>query len=198
MMGEIDEVDGAGSLESDAGRPRAEIKPGQGLEFVTAAQTGGDPFVYADSGETILVVETNIDDMNTQVYGFVMERLFAVGALDVFMTPIQMKKDRPGVLLTVLSRPETADAIIETLLTETTTLGVRYYEARRRVLERIIETVETRYGAIRIKVARDGARTLHFQPEYDDCARVAVAVKAPFLEVHAAAAAAYRIKAEAD
>jgi uncharacterized protein (DUF111 family) len=145
-----------------------------------------------------VIIETNIDDMNPQVYSFVMERAFALGALDVFMIPAQMKKDRPGVLLTVLCRPETADAAIEMLLAETTTLGVRYYEAKRRVLERTIETVETEYGPVRIKVARDGARTLHFQPEYEDCARVAVSANVPLLEVHGAAAAAYRNRLRPD
>jgi uncharacterized protein (DUF111 family) len=97
-----------------------------------------------------------------------------------------------------LCKAEAVDATIEMLLVETTTLGVRYYEAKRRVLERSIETVDTQYGPVRIKVARDGARTLHFQPEYDDCARVALEAKAPFLEVHAAAAAAYRNKLNLD
>jgi len=152
----------------------------------------------APSEETITVIETNIDDMNPQVYGFVMERAFTLGALDVFMTPVQMKKDRPGVLLTVLCRRTTVDPMIEMLLAETTTLGVRYYDAKRRVLERTVETVETRYGSVRIKVARDSARRLHFQPEYDDCARLAVLAKATFLEVHAAAAAAYRSRLKPD
>jgi len=134
--------------------------------------------------------------MNPQLYGFVMERAFALGALDVYMTPVQMKKNRPAVLLTVLSKPETLNAVIEMLLRETTTLGVRYYEAKRRVLERAIETVDTRYGPVRIKVARDGARTLHFQPEYEDCARLALASQTPFSEVHAAATAAYRQRME--
>ena len=141
---------------------------------------------------SVMVIETSIDDMNPQVYGFVMERAFAMGALDVFMIPAQMKKDRPGVLLTLLSKPETAEALIEMLLAETTTLGVRYYRAHRRVLERAIETVDTEYGPVRIKVARDGDRTLHFQPEYEDCARLALASQTPLIEVQAAASAAYR------
>ncbi|MFY9557694.1 MAG: nickel pincer cofactor biosynthesis protein LarC [Blastocatellia bacterium] len=145
---------------------------------------------------TIVVIETNIDDMNPQVYGYVMERAFALGALDVFMAPAQMKKDRPGILLTVLSRTETAEALIEMLLVETTTLGVRYHESKRRVLERAVETVETAYGPIRIKVAREGGRTLHFQPEYDDCARLAREASVPLIEVQAAASAAYRKKNE--
>jgi len=142
--------------------------------------------------QTIFVIETNIDDMNPQAYGFIFDRAFALGALDVFMVAAQMKKSRPGVLLTILCEPERLDSITEMLLVETTTLGVRYHESKRRVLERAVETVETQYGQLRIKVARDGARTLHFQPEYDDCARLAEQSGAPLLEVQAAATAAYR------
>ena len=154
--------------------------------------------VGAASDETVVVVETNIDDMNPQVYGFVMERAFALGALDVFMIPVQMKKDRPGVLLTILCKPGDAETMLDLLLCETTTLGVRYYNANRRVLERSSETVETEYGLIRIKVARDGARTLHFQPEYEDCARLAIERKKPLIEVQAAANEAYRRKRSQD
>jgi uncharacterized protein (DUF111 family) len=107
-----------------------------------------------------------------------------------------MKKDRPGVLLTVLCKPEMTEALIEMLLGETTTLGVRYYRANRRVLERAIETVDTEYGLVRIKVARDGNRTLHFHPEYEDCARLALESQTPLIEVQAAANAAYRNQLE--
>ncbi|HKA19874.1 MAG TPA: nickel pincer cofactor biosynthesis protein LarC [Blastocatellia bacterium] len=146
------------------------------------------------SEEVITVIETNIDDMNPQIYSFVLDRAWALGALDVFLTAVQMKKDRPGVLLTVLCKPEAADATINMLLAETTTLGVRYYQTGRRILERTIETVETEYGQVRIKVARSGSRTLHFQPEYEDCARLAAEAKVTPLEVQSAAIAAYRSK----
>ena len=146
------------------------------------------------SDEVITVIETNIDDMNPQVYSFVMNRAWALGALDVFLTAVQMKKDRPGVLFTVLCKPEASDALINMLLSETTTLGVRYYQTGRRMLERAIEMVETDYGQVRIKVARSGSRTLHFQPEYDDCARLAAEKKVTPLEVQSAATAAYRSK----
>ncbi|HKP85763.1 MAG TPA: nickel pincer cofactor biosynthesis protein LarC [Blastocatellia bacterium] len=142
--------------------------------------------------ESVTVIETNIDDMNPQAYGFVMEKAFALGALDVFLIPAQMKKARPGVLITVLCGKAAADSIIEMLLEETTTLGVRYYEAKRRVLDRAIETVETQYGSVRIKVARAGDRTIHFLPEYDDCARLALKTGTPVLEVQADAIAQYR------
>ena len=150
--------------------------------------------VASRQDHSVTVIETNIDDMNPQVYGFVMERAFAMGALDVFMIPAQMKKDRPGVLLTVLCKLEMTEALIEMLLAETTTLGVRYYRANRRVLERATETVDTDYGPVRIKVARDGEHTLHFQPEYEDCARLALESQTPLIEVQAAANAAYREK----
>jgi uncharacterized protein (TIGR00299 family) protein len=160
------------------------------LRLLMGEVAGARPPVKED--RSVLVIETNIDDMNPQVFGFIMERAFALGALDVFMISAQMKKSRPGVLLTILCEPERLDSITGMLLAETTTLGVRYHEAKRRVLERAIETVETRYGRVRIKVARDGDRTLHFQPEYDDCARLADQSNDPLFEVQAAASEAYR------
>jgi uncharacterized protein (TIGR00299 family) protein len=140
----------------------------------------------------VMVIETNIDDMSPQVYGFVMERGFALGALDVFFMPVQMKKHRPGVLLTVLCEEAKLDALCELLLSETTTLGVRYYEAARRVLERAVEVVQTPHGAVNIKVAREGNRTLHFQPEFEDCARLASESGISLMEVQDLARTAYR------
>lgn len=148
--------------------------------------------IIESSDASVVVVETNIDDMNPQVCGFVMERAFALGALDVFMIPAQMKKDRPGVLFTILCKPADAETMIDLLLRETTTLGVRYYNTKRRAVERAVETVDTEYGPVRIKVALDGARTLHFHPEYEDCARLAIESKTPLIEVQAAANAAYQ------
>ena len=157
--------------------------------------SSGDKVRAPDDG--VIVVETNIDDMNPQAFGHVMERAFALGALDLFLTPVQMKKDRPGVLITVLCEASKLDAITELLLKETTTLGIRYYEAKRRVLERTLETVATAFGTARVKVARDGGRTLHFQPEYDDCLRLAESSGVPLIEVQAAASAAYRERLQA-
>jgi hypothetical protein len=153
-----------------------------------------DDSVFSRSDEPVMVIETNIDDMNPQVYGYVMDRAWALGALDVFLTGVQMKKDRPGILLSVLCKQEGADAIVDMLLADTTTLGVRYYQTRRRILDRVIETVETEYGQVRIKVARNGSRTLHFQPEYEDCVRLAAQAQVTPLEVQGAATAAYRSK----
>jgi len=142
--------------------------------------------------QSVQVIETNIDDMNPQSYGFIMDKAFALGALDVFLTPVQMKKNRPGVLLTVLCREEQFASLVDLLLTETTTLGVRYYQAQRRILERQIETVQTEFGEVRIKIAWQGERILHFQPEFDDCAQIAEKADVSLLDVQQAAIAAYR------
>jgi uncharacterized protein (TIGR00299 family) protein len=150
----------------------------------------GEPSVRTAPAE-VMVIETNIDDMNPQAYGLVMDRAFALGALDVFLTPVHMKKGRPGILLSVLCEPGKLDAIIKLLLSETTTLGVRYHQVSRRVLDRAIETVETEYGRVRVKVARGPARALHFQPEYEDLVKLAEQAQVPLLEVQQAAIAAY-------
>jgi hypothetical protein len=151
---------------------------------IAEAGAGGDPGV--------LVIETNIDDMNPQVCGYVIERALELGARDAFITPVQMKKGRPGILLTIVCDAELLDAMSELVLTETTTLGVRYYEAKRRILERSFVTVQTRYGEARVKVARARGRTLHFQPEYEDCAALARSQGVPLIEVQSAVSAAYR------
>jgi pyridinium-3,5-bisthiocarboxylic acid mononucleotide nickel chelatase len=147
-----------------------------------------------EEAQTILVIETNIDDMNPQAYGYVMDKAFALGALDVFVMPIQMKKDRPAVMLTLLCEPKDFEALADLILSETTTLGLRYYEAGRRTLERHVEEVETDYGPVRVKVARDGRRTLHFQPEFEDCAEIARKTGISLIEAQSAASAAYREK----
>ncbi|HEY6329590.1 MAG TPA: nickel pincer cofactor biosynthesis protein LarC [Blastocatellia bacterium] len=144
--------------------------------------------------DRVIVIETNIDDMNPQAYGYIFERAFELGALDAFITPVQMKKNRPGCLLTVLAAPEKLGSLAAMLVAETTTLGVRYYEAARQILSRTTDTVETKYGTIRIKVARRGTRTLHFQPEYDDCVEAARRASVSLIEVQSAAAAAYNLK----
>lgn len=123
--------------------------------------------------ESIVQIEANIDDATPQQLGYVMERAFGWGALDVFFTPVQMKKNRPGVLVTVLALPEQADDLIDLLLRETTTLGVRYSFVNRRCLRRDWVDVKTDYGTVRIKRAREGNRTLHLAPEYEDVARLA-------------------------
>jgi uncharacterized protein (TIGR00299 family) protein len=177
---------GAGSRDPDEVPNALRLVLGE-----TASEPGDDDGSRVEA-ERVMVIETNIDDMNPQVYGFVMERALALGALDLFITPVQMKKDRPGVLLTVLCEPQMLEVMSDLILTETTTLGIRYYETERRVLQRVVEIVETAYGPVKIKVARRGNRTLHFQPEYDDCAGLARDAGVSLIEVQGAASAAYR------
>lgn len=139
--------------------------------------------------ETLMTLETNIDDMNPQVYEYVMAQLFAAGALDVTLTPIHMKKNRPAILLSVLCRPGEVEALQTLLFTETTTLGVRQQTLERVSVPRIIETVETRFGPLRVKVAAWNGLT-RATPEYDDCRRAAEDHHVPIAEVMAAARAA--------
>jgi uncharacterized protein (TIGR00299 family) protein len=140
--------------------------------------------------ETLALLETNIDDLNPQVYEHVLQRLFAAGALDVTLTPLHMKKNRPATMLSVLCRPKDVDALLPIILMETTTLGVRRSTIERVSMPRSIATVETRFGSICVKVARwnDFVRAV---PEYEDCRRAAEEHHAPLLEVMAAAREAF-------
>jgi pyridinium-3,5-bisthiocarboxylic acid mononucleotide nickel chelatase len=119
---------------------------------------------------TVTVIEANIDDLNAQVFGYLMEKALAAGALDIFYTPAQMKKNRPGVLLTLLCNPSDRERMCDLIFRETTTLGVRYRNEHREILTREFVTVETEYGPIRVKVsrARDG-RVMNASPEFEDC-----------------------------
>ena len=138
--------------------------------------------------ETIAVIEANLDDMNPQIYGYFVERALAEGALDVFSTPVQMKKNRPGQLLTVLCAPAAVDRLTDLIFRETTTIGVRSYAARRRMLARESVPVETPYGVIRMKVSRLNGHVLNAAPEYEDCQRAAVERGVPLKQVLAEAA----------
>lgn len=137
--------------------------------------------------ERLLVVETNIDDMSPQLYGHVMDQALRLGALDCFFTPVQMKKNRPGVLISVLCRLADRDTICRLLLAETTTLGVRYYEVMRRALQRETVSVETVYGPIDVKVARMNGSVVKEMPEYEQCRRAAEVAKVPLQVVEQAA-----------
>jgi len=123
--------------------------------------------------ETITVMEANIDDLNPQVFGYVVDRLLGEGALDVFGMPVQMKKNRPGMLLTVLCRNEDTAKLTDIIFTETTTLGVRKREEKRRTLAREWVTVTTRWGNVRLKIASLNGATANYAPEYEDCRRIA-------------------------
>jgi hypothetical protein len=137
--------------------------------------------------ESLALLETNIDDDNPEIYDYVMSQLFEAGALDVFITPIHMKKNRPAILLQVLSRLAHADALAAILLTETSTLGVRRQIVERRCLERTIRTVETPYGPVRVKIAVLPQGRSKVAPEYEDCRQLAKLTGAPIREIYLAA-----------
>ncbi len=133
--------------------------------------------------ETVAVIETNIDDMNPQFYDYVMEKLLAMEVLEVFVTPILMKKNRPGHLLTVICPSGKLPSVAEFLFKETTTLGLRWHEEEREKTDREIRPLLTKYGRIRFKLARWEGRVVNLSPEYDDCKRLALARGVPLKEV---------------
>src|SRR5713101_1114647 len=141
--------------------------------------------------ETITVLEANLDDLNPQVFGYVMDRLLEEGALDAFGLPVQMKKNRPGMQLTVLCRPEDASKLTELIFTETTTLGVRRREEKRQTLARKWITVATRWGDVRLKVASLNGTVTNYSPEYEDCRRIAMEHHVPLKSVMQEAVQAY-------
>jgi hypothetical protein len=135
------------------------------------------------SNDSITVLEANLDDLSPQVLAYAMERLLAEGALDVFSVPVQMKKSRPGTLLTVLAKMEDANRLTKTIFAETTTLGVRRREERRQTLSRRWETVDTTWGPVRIKIANMNGSVSNYAPEYEDCRTLAEAQHVPLRTV---------------
>ncbi|PYS85453.1 MAG: nickel pincer cofactor biosynthesis protein LarC [Acidobacteria bacterium] len=145
----------------------------------------------AERDELLTVVETNVDDVSPQVLGHVLEQALARGALDCYLTHVQMKKNRPGVLVTILCRNEDREAMLDLLLAETPTLGARSYTVRRRALEREAVTVETEFGRIAVKVGRLRGRVVSATPEYEECREAALRAGVPLREVQEAARAAF-------
>jgi pyridinium-3,5-bisthiocarboxylic acid mononucleotide nickel chelatase len=141
--------------------------------------------------ERIVVLECEIDDMNPQIFGSVMDRLYQAGALEVYFSSVQMKKNRPGTLLTILARPETRQQLLAIVFRETTTIGVRYHDVTRERLERETVSLATSLGPIRFKVARFEGQVVNAAPEFDDCQRVALAQGLPVKDVQAIAMKAY-------
>ena len=133
--------------------------------------------------DTVAVLEANVDDSTPQVIGYALERLFEAGALDAFTTPVQMKKSRPGVLITVLARPQDEQPMAEILLTETSTIGVRTRHEQRIILQREHVTVGSEWGPLRVKVARMNGVVKNFSPEYEDCRAAALAHGVPLKQV---------------
>ena len=142
--------------------------------------------------ERTAVVECEIDDMNPQIFGVLMQRLYDAGAVEVFYTAVQMKKNRPGTHVTVLVPPGRRESISATLFRDSTTIGVRHSEVTRETLRRELVPVSTRFGDVRCKVARQGAVVVNIAPEFDDCTRLAEHHNVSVKEVHAAAVKAYQ------
>ena len=137
--------------------------------------------------DRVVKIECEIDDMNPQLFGPLMDGLLSAGAVDAFYTPVQMKKGRPGTLVTVIAAPSKRQALVDVLFRESTTIGVRYEEMARACLDRAVETVTTPYGAVRFKIARQDGRELNAAPEFDDCARLAAEHGVSIKAVQAAA-----------
>ncbi len=181
------ETIGYGAGERDIpGHPNlARLFLGQRTD-VTVPQPG------AAGDELVSVIEANLDDMSPQLFGYLVDQALAAGALDVTCASVQMKKNRPGLLVSILCTPEKSEALAQLLFEQTTTIGVRIHEARRKVLERELVSVETPYGSVRIKVAKREGKVVNAAPEYDDCQRLASEKSVPLKEVMLAAQTAYR------
>jgi pyridinium-3,5-bisthiocarboxylic acid mononucleotide nickel chelatase len=165
---------GAGSRDFSAHPNVLRLSIGEASSHSLAAKT---------ASETITVLEANLDDLNPQVFGYVMDRLLEEGALDAFGMPVQMKKNRPGMLLTVLCTLEDERKLTQLIFTETTTLGVRRREERRQTLARRWENVTTPWGEIRIKIASMNGTVTNYAPEYEDCRRIAAEHHVPLKQV---------------
>ena len=162
---------GAGTREFSGQANVLRLTIGEGSETASATP------------DLVSVLEANLDDLNPQVFGYVMDKLLEAGALDVFGTPVQMKKNRPGMLLTVLSRTEDAPRLAKIVFAETTTLGIRMREDRRQVLTRRSQSVPTRWGEIRMKIANLNGTVTNYAPEYEDCRRIAAEQGIPLKSV---------------
>ncbi len=134
--------------------------------------------------DMIRVIEANIDDMNPQIYDYLVKRLLKEGALDVCLIPVRMKKNRTGTLLTVLAEIKDSDKMTSIIFEETTTFGVRAYEVKRKKLLRKVETIKTKYGNVRVKTGKSGGRTKTVTPEYEDCRKIAEKKKIPLRTVY--------------
>ncbi|MCC3636970.1 MAG: nickel pincer cofactor biosynthesis protein LarC [Microcoleus sp. PH2017_37_MFU_D_B] len=167
-----------GRGKKEEGRGKKEEGRGKKEEGTNA------PSPMPHSQETVCVLETQIDDLNPQAIGYVFDALFLAGALDVFTTPIVMKKSRLGVLLSVICHPEFQDACEAVMFRETTTLGIRRSTQQRTILDREIQKVQTEYGEVQIKVAKSGETIVNVQPEYEDCAEIARLKNVSWREVH--------------
>lgn len=133
--------------------------------------------------QKVAVIETTIDDMNPQIYEYAMEKLFKAGALDIYLTQLIMKKGRPGIKLTVLCNSNEKEKIMKIIFEETTTIGLRFYEAGRQTLEREIKEINSALGKVKVKISKLGSRIIKTTPEYEDCKKLAKKLNMPLIEV---------------
>lgn len=143
---------------------------------------GRDESAYEE--DEMLVIETNIDDMNPEFYDYVFDRLFAAGARDVSLSPLQMKKNRPATLLRIIAEPALREKFAEIIFRETSTIGVRYYPVKRTILKRTASVVKTKFGPVKVKIIEQPDGTKRAAPEYDDLKRIAAAKKIPLKLLH--------------
>jgi pyridinium-3,5-bisthiocarboxylic acid mononucleotide nickel chelatase len=176
---------GAGTIDLEHQPNVLRIMIGEAAETSVTAPFGFD--------EEISIIEANLDDMNPQIYGHFQERALNSGALDVYTTPVQMKKNRPGTLLTVLCKPDETQKLMDLVFAETTTIGARTYRAQRRVLPRETVTVSTAFGDVRMKVASVNGHIRQATPEYEDCRRLAVEKNVALQTVIGAAQQAFAV-----
>ena len=158
---------------------------------LTIGEASANALTAKTASDTVTVLEANLDDLNPQVFGYVMDRLFEEGALDAFAMPVQMKKNRPGTLLTVLCKPEDASKLTQLIFIETTTLGVRRRDEVRQTLARRWESVQTSWGEVRIKIASMNGTVTNYAPEYEDCRRIASEHHVPLKSVMQEASRVY-------
>ncbi|MBI4782268.1 MAG: nickel pincer cofactor biosynthesis protein LarC [Oscillatoriophycideae cyanobacterium NC_groundwater_1537_Pr4_S-0.65um_50_18] len=190
------QVKTAAQMTTTAQVKAAQVPTRSQLDPKSASETALTASSLSPGVETVAVLETQVDDLNPQAIGYVFDVLLAAGALDVFTQAIGMKKSRPGILLTVICRPEQMQTCQTILFQETTTLGIRCKMQQRTILEREFQTVETQYGKVRLKIARwqkQGA-IVNVQPEYEDCSEIAQHHQIPWREVHGMALQAWQSK----
>jgi uncharacterized protein (TIGR00299 family) protein len=178
---------GAGEKEFPKHPNLARLFVGQSVEVSSGV-------VGAPGDDLVSIIQANLDDMSPQLYGYFVEQALAAGALDVTCSPVQMKKNRPGLEVSVMCESTKCDALAQLLFEQTTTIGLRIYEARRKVLDREIVQVETPHGAVRVKVAKKNGKVVNVAPEYDDCQRLAMEKSVPLKEIMLAAQFAYAQK----
>jgi uncharacterized protein (TIGR00299 family) protein len=174
---------GAGDRELTETPNVVRVLVGEGIEPRTQ-----DP---GPKTQRVVVLECEIDDMNPQIFGALMDKLYAAGALEVFYAAVQMKKNRPGTLMTIVAAPEQRETMTEIVFRESTTIGVRYQELSRECLDREMVTVTTPLGPVRFKVARRGGRLFNAQPEFDDLAKLSEERGIPIKDVQALAQKAW-------